>query len=310
LGVTNLNYWMEKPLINKLNIMIKRCEQQNPKQDAVIIVEGSEGEGKTTLASLIGYYAKYKTGRTINIFFRLENLINFSKNTESQIIIWDEPALDALSTDSLNKINKNLIRLLMAVRKKRHFFIFNFTKFYKFSEYIVVDRSLGLIHVYSRKEVQMGHYVYIRRRNLERLYNSWRNSKKRLYKVLCRKRFGGHTGTFRDIFDNGLFDKMDITVNGVPHSTTKTYDLEKDKAISSIGEEEKKKVDKKDVELTNIKIILSKLTLPINFKEELAKQLGISSRTLERWKYLVEKDKKEPETLGKKGFEGDDDNHI
>ena len=278
---------MEKALIKKVDVMINRCTKKSPKRDALIIMEGGEGEGKTTLALLTAYYIKYHTKRPINLFFRLEDVIKFAQNTEKQIIIWDEPALDSLSTDSLNKLNKNLIRLIMAVRKKQHFFILNFTKFYKFSEYIIVDRALALIHVYSRKEIHMGHFVYIKRRNLERLYNTYRTSRKRLYKTLSKTRYGGFRGTFRDIFDNNLFDKMGVTVNGVSNASVEVYDKEKDKAIASIGIEEKENkkesMYKDKVRELQMKIGRLKPPFKVDTQEDYANKLGIHRRTLINW---------------------------
>lgn len=274
--VTDLKYGLENRLIKKLDLMITRCERKQPKKDASIIVEGSEGEGKSSSSVAIAYYIKSKTKRDIHLFFKLESLIQFAQSTEGKIIIWDEPALEFLSIDHYKEINKNLIRLLMTVRKKRHFFIFNFTKFYKFSEYIVVDRSLALIHMYSRNEVEPGRFVYIKRKNLELLYNGYKFSKKRLY-----KRLGSFYGTFPEVLEKH-FDKMHITVENVKNASYKEYELEKDKAILSIGT---KKSNKEKSELRDLKWKISQLKLPIKNKEELASRLGVTDRSIRSWAY-------------------------
>ena len=137
-AVTDLNYYMENRLIKKLDLIIKRCEQKQPKKDACITMEGQEGEGKTNSSLACAYYIKNKTGRDIHLFFRLKPLIDFAKTTERKIIIWDEPALDSLNAEHFKEINRDLTKLLMTVRKKRHIFFWCFTKFYKFNEYIVV----------------------------------------------------------------------------------------------------------------------------------------------------------------------------
>lgn len=111
--VTDLKYFLEEPIVKKLNIMINRCEQQHPKKDAVLIIEGGEGEGKSNTSIVNAYYVKSQTNREIHLFFRLKALIEFAKSTERMIIIWDEPALDALSSDWYKRINKDLITLLM-----------------------------------------------------------------------------------------------------------------------------------------------------------------------------------------------------
>lgn len=223
--VTDLKYALENRLIKKLDLMITRCE----KKDVLLIIEGSEGEGKTNTSEAIAYYLKYKTKRPINMFFRLDKMFEFAKTTKEQIIIWDEPALDSLSTDWFRTKSKDLIRLLMTCRKLKHFLIFNFVKFYKFSEYIVVDRSHGFIHMYIRSNNQEGRFVYIKRKNIEKLYNLYRTKKIRAYRQ-C-KSFGGWIPLIEKHFTH-----LDMTIEGKPHCTIDDYENFKDNAIASIGE--------------------------------------------------------------------------
>ena len=232
--VTDLNYALENRLIKKLDLMIDRCK----KKDVLLILEGSEGEGKTNASEAVAYYIHYKTGRTINMFFRLEGMIEFAKSTDGQLIIWDEPALDSLSTDWYRARSKDLIRLLMVCRKKKHFFIFNFVKFFKFSEYIVVDRAHGFIHMYTKSNGQQGRFVYIRQKNLEKLYNLYRVKKMRGYGV-C-KSFGGWIP-----FIEKHFTHLDITIEGKPHCTIEDYEALKDKGIEGIGKNVKTKPTRK-----------------------------------------------------------------
>ena len=93
---------MDKALKYKMDLMIKRVTQPNPKKDCLLLVEGGEGEGKTNLSLQLAYYVKSQTGRELsnkNIFFRAEALLDFAKSTEEQIIIYDEPSLDMLSSE-------------------------------------------------------------------------------------------------------------------------------------------------------------------------------------------------------------------
>lgn len=221
--VTDKQYHMEERLIKKIDLMIKRCTQPKPERDAVLLVEGGEGEGKTTMSGAIAYYVAFKTGRVFDnsrVFFSAEKIVEFAKTTKEQIIVYDEPALDMLSSDYWKKEQKNLIKLLMVARKNRHFIIFNITKFYKFPEYIIVDRALGMIHVYSRNDVEAGRFVYIKRKAIEYLYNNYRSSKRRDY-----KKYSCIRGTFPDVLD------LVIDVD--------KYNKEKDDAILSVGVAEK-----------------------------------------------------------------------
>ncbi|KKM75456.1 hypothetical protein LCGC14_1390090 [marine sediment metagenome] len=235
--VQPFNYPLDDRLLIKIDLMIDRCVQENPKRDAVLLFEGAEGEGKTTFSIAVGYYIKWKTGREFNhknLFFDLKELIKFAQENEEKIIIWDEPALQALSRDVLTKIVKDLDRLLMMARKKRHFIIINMAYFNKFNEYIVWQRPLGMIHVYSRKEVQAGRYVYIKKKALERLWHSWRRQRKRDYRKYCSKSI---RGTFPDVLNPNYKNNVLSDFN------LKDYEKKKDEAIMLIGSIK----DKKDV---------------------------------------------------------------
>lgn len=252
--------------------MIDRCQ----KKDGLLTIEGSEGEGKTNSSAAIAGYIKDKTGRSINMYFRLKPLIEFAKKTTEKIIIWDEPALDSLSTNWWSETNQDLIRLLMTCRKKKHFFIFNFVKFYKFSEYVNVDRALGMIHMYSRGGVQSGRFIYVRKKNLEKLWNDYRSKKQRNYKKYMS--FGGQM----PLMDK-YFDKLDITIENKPHCTLEDYEKLKDKAIDSIGSGKKKEADRYKILYDKLRYDVSQIQCPVKSKTELAQKLGIAKNTIFNW---------------------------
>ena len=227
--VTRFKYPLETQLVKKLDLMIERCQSKKNKKDVVLLCEGAEGEGKTTLSIALAYYVSEQTGRefdTSHMFFDIEKMIDFAQNTEEQIIIWDEPALQALSTDWASSAVKNLTRLLMMARKKRHFIIINMTKFYKFNEYIVVDRAIALIHVYSRRNIESGRFQYIKKRSLEQLWRDYRFSKKRTYQKHASKII---RGTFPDVlsptYKNNVLSEFE----------NEKYEKAKDAAIMQIG---------------------------------------------------------------------------
>jgi len=262
--VTDLNYYMDDALYTKIKLMIGRCTHKTNKKDALLLIEGGEGEGKTNLAFQIAHVVKHHTGRkftTDNIFYSAEKLVKFAQENTEQIIVYDEPALDMMGGEWWKQEQQNLVKLLMMARKNRHFFIFNITKFYKFNEYIVVDRSIGMIHVYSRHELEPGHFVYIKKKAVEFLFNSYKASKRRDY-----KKYSCLRGTFPD-YVNGIVDM-------------KAYERDKDNAIMSIGT---KKKNKWKQELQDWKKKIGGLKCPIKTKDELAEGLGINKRTLYRW---------------------------
>lgn len=275
--VTDLGYSLEKKLVKKLDLMIQRCTNKVSRKDALLIVEGDEGEGKTNSSEAIAYYVKYKTKRDINMFFRLQSMIDYATTTQEKVIIWDEPSLDFLSNDWYKETSKDLIRMLMTCRKKRHFFLFNLTKFYKFHEYIVVDRALGMLHMYTRKSKQSGRFVYIRKKNLENIYNDYRKSHQRNY-----AKYRSFGGSFPII--EKKIGKLGMFANGEEVKSLDDYERLKDIAIASIS---RKKSNPFRVELKKFKHKIGKLKPPILTKDELVRQLEIDHKTLFNWGRLI-----------------------
>jgi len=267
--VTDLKFSLDKALKKKIDLMIKRCTQKNPKKDSLLLIEGGEGEGKSNFSFQIGYYVHHKTGREFsskNVFFHADKLLKFAQETENQIIIYDEPALDMMGAEWWKQEQLNIVKLLMTARKKRHFFIFNLTKFYKFQEYIVVDRAIGMIHVYSRKEMEPGRFVFIKKKAIEILYNTYKKNKQRLYKKYTTLR-----GSFPDFVEG----TMDIN----------NYERNKNEAIMSIGT---KKVSKDKERLIELKKMIGALDCPIMNKVELCEKLGIGRGTYFNWRNMTE----------------------
>lgn len=292
--VTRFHYPLEKSYLEKLDLMIKRCTTNKSKKDAVLIFEGAEGEGKTTFSVATGFYIAEKTGREFNekhLFFNLRKMIDYAKTTEKKIIIWDEPALEALSTDSRKKVATDLTRLLMMARKKRHFIMINMAKFYKFSEYTIVDRPLALIHVYSRKNIISGRFLYIRKKNLEKLYLDWRYKKQRNYKKYSHPYV---RGSFPDIlnpnYKNNVLSEFNID----------DYEKIKDEAIASIGVEGLKPIQE---QLVIIKYKISQLPKLKGITQQvIGGILGVKRETISTWQRLK---KKHPDLFEEEKIEED-----
>ena len=117
--VTKFKYHLENNLLKKIDMMLLRCSQKNPKRDAVLLCEGEEGQGKSTLSVALGYYAAEKLGRVFNhtrVFFDLNKMIDFLKNSEEEIAVWDEPALHAMSTDTSTKVVRTSVAVASSTR--------------------------------------------------------------------------------------------------------------------------------------------------------------------------------------------------
>ena len=198
--------------------------------DNLLLIDGDEGDGKTNMSMLIAYYVAHTCNREFNlnhVFFDLDELIAFAVKTKEQVIVWDEGALGGLASEWWNKNQKKFIKLMMVARKKKHFWIVNIPKFFKMNEYFVIDRSVGLVHVYMMGGITHGCFVYFNNIQKEKLWEDWKRTRVRSY-----KKWYSFTGRFVMFLGRDRFkDIID----------EKEYDKKKDEAILSIDREEKVK---------------------------------------------------------------------
>lgn len=207
--VTDKQFQMEKFLINKLELIKKRVTER--KLDAVMMVDGDEGFGKTGISILCAYYLSHITKRKFNldhIFFDPKEFIKFINTTKNQIIIWDEAALGGLASSWQNKVQQMLIQTLMTCRFRKHIIFFNCPKFYRLNAYFVMERATGLIHVYSHDKINAGRFIYYKKELLEKMVGMWGKKKTKPYKIFYDRRLRGHfVDAFKlDIIDEDKYD--------------------------------------------------------------------------------------------------------
>jgi Txe/YoeB family toxin of Txe-Axe toxin-antitoxin module len=89
---------------------------------------------------------------------------------------------------------------------------------------------MALIHVYSRRNIQSGRFVYIRKKKLEALWRDYRYKKRRSYKQHSSKKI---RGTFPNILDENYKN------NVLSDFDNDAYEKAKDEAIRSIGDKKK-----------------------------------------------------------------------
>jgi hypothetical protein len=256
-----------KEMLDLFSIRLKK------KRDALLLIDGNEGEGKSNMATTCGAYMGEILGRPYtvdNVFFDINKMLEFAINTKEQIIHWDEGALGGLASEWWNKNQIQFIKLLMVARKKKHFFIICIPKFYKLTEYIACDRSLGLAHVYSADNLEQGRFTYYNSMSKEKLYDNWKRK---------------HMKTFRTGYNfHGRFtETLPVVLN------EDLYEKKKDEAILSMGE--KTKLDKN---LIKFKEVEEKILLCDEISAELKGFfLGNTERTIENKKGDLKRKKRE-----------------
>jgi len=137
--------------------------------DFVIVIDGYERSGKSTLAQQIATYLDL----TFNLEHIVFNGVEFEKVTKgypaNTAIIFDEGFGDLTSRKWMNKLNHSIIKMLTEIGYKNLFLIIVLPTYYDLVKYIAIHRSRVLIHVYDN--------------NFERGYFAWydREKKKDLF---------------------------------------------------------------------------------------------------------------------------------
>ena len=253
-------------LTKKLDLMCKKVTKYN--FDNLIIIDGDEGFGKTNLASAVCGYVALKTKRELtnaNVFFLIDDLIDYAVRNKEKIIWWDEAALGGLASEGYTHIQTKLLKLLYVARKKKHFYVFVIPKFYKLKE-AIIDRSIALLHCYSRDGITRGRFSYYKTANMDKLFEYWYKKKEKGY-----SQFYNHLGSFSKVLPKVI--------------NSRKYELQKDQAILSIGGDQfnKKNNALSKAKQENINLKRQIATIPDISNQKMAKMMGISRRTLKRW---------------------------
>jgi hypothetical protein len=155
-----LNNVLEKKLIPDL---------KNKDKDAVIVIDGGEGAGKSTLAFQIGK----KVDQTLDLNRVTFNAEEFRaailKAKKGQCVIYDEAFTGLSSRAALSGVNRVLVSLMMQMRQKNLFVIVVLPTFFLLEKYVALFRTRILIHVYENKGIR-GYFRIYNRKKKKNLY--------------------------------------------------------------------------------------------------------------------------------------------
>ena len=163
-----ISYYMDDRL--KRNIDLKIIPSLHKKdKDCVLVIDGGEGTGKSTLAGQIGKYVD-NTLNLKRITFSPEEFRDaVLKAKKGQCIIYDEAFTGLSSRASLSGINRVLVSLMMQMRQKNLFIILVLPTFFLLDKYAALFRTRALIHVYENKGIR-GYFRLYNHRLKKMLY--------------------------------------------------------------------------------------------------------------------------------------------
>lgn len=159
-----LDTFLKKKLDNIKMVMGKEW-------DAMIVIDGIEGSGKSTLSFVCGWYITNGKLTLDNICEGTEDAIEkLNKLPDRSVLIIDEGSLMFSSKEVMNREQKRIIKIFNVIRQKKMCLIIVAPSFFELNKYISVDRSRFLLHVYTNKKLERGKFSYFGQKKKRKLY--------------------------------------------------------------------------------------------------------------------------------------------
>ena len=152
-----LEYYMDGRLQRNLDKVKKRINKKD--MDYVMVVDGSEGSGKSIQAGQIGKYVDPTLNLNRFCFNSSEFVKAIQNAKKGQCVIFDEAFSGLSSRAALSQVNKLIVELMMEMRQKNLFVIIVLPSFFLLDKYVALWRARALIHIYFGKNYQRGFFV-------------------------------------------------------------------------------------------------------------------------------------------------------
>jgi len=166
--VEKSDFWIDKFLYEKLQ-NLKMIQEKE--WDGVILIDGKERSGKSTLGMICGWYLSNGNITERNFARGLSDAaLKISELPDKSVLVVDEGSTLFSSKDSSTQLQKKLIKILDVVGQKNLIIIICLPCFFDLNKTIAVRRSLFLCHVYPDDKYDRGQYAFWGERPKARLY--------------------------------------------------------------------------------------------------------------------------------------------
>lgn len=164
----NKSCWIDNFLLQRLE-NVKKIIRRN--WDCVILIDGMERSGKSTLGMTCGWYlAKGKFGYE-NVASDSDDAIRKCESLpDKSVLMLDEGSLIFSSKDTMKAEQKKLIKIMNVIGQKNMIFIVVLPSFFELNKFIAVNRSRFLLHVYTDKKMRRGKFTYFGEKKKRILY--------------------------------------------------------------------------------------------------------------------------------------------
>ena len=249
----------------------KHMQEKN--NDVVIIIEGLEGSGKSTLQGMILEFISDGRFDPKNDLVGADYLDGLEKIERAKKRGWlgfDEGNVFFLATETTKREHRDLHKIFSIFRQKNLFVVICLPSFFRLGTYFAIDRSVGLVRTYFKKS-RKGYFCYYGRSRKDKLYTVG----KRTYNPNAVKpRLKGRFTTCYKL-------------------ETQEYKNFKENTLSTEIEKAREKFKKPPTKFELEQKILKDF-VEKNFKyktKELASMLGVGERRIQQLKKMIREDK-------------------
>lgn len=203
-----ISYYLDERLKKNLDTKVIPDLGKRDK-DIVLLIDGHEGSGKSTLGLQIGKYIDPTL--TINrIVFSAEDFRDaVLKAKKGQVIVYDEAFTGLSARSSLSGVNKVLVSLMMQMRQKNLCVIIILPTLFLLDKYVGIFRSKALIHVYETGG-NRGYFRIYNQKRKKLLYLFGSKTYNYAPKIGKKKLFTRFKGRFYGVFALGDEKEEDL----------------------------------------------------------------------------------------------------
>ena len=168
------NFYLDGYLKEKLD-NVKRIIKKN--WDCVILIDGKERAGKSTLGFTCAWYLSDGTITIENLAKDTDDAIKKIETLpDKSILMIDEGSLSFSSKDAMRNEQKKIMKILDVVGQKNLTIIIILPSFFELAKAIAVRRSRFLLHVYTDEELMRGRFAYFGEQTKPKLYDYGRKN--------------------------------------------------------------------------------------------------------------------------------------
>jgi hypothetical protein len=235
-GTYRQGYYLHDKLHYYLdNYFIKGVDYHH---DAIAVITGLEGTGKSTFVQAIAHYCGASRGQPLkldNIVFTGKDLMNSIDNAAPYTpIIFDEAIMNMGSQDFGTDIQKILIKKFTLIRKKRLFIFIVIPSFFMLRKYFAIFRTKIMLNCVCPDGIQRGYFRFYSHKKKKQLWH--RGIKEMDMSGVVPDFTGRFTNTYGYFVDS------------------KEYEAKKDEATKTLTGEEKDEKEKLKEQFEDIKL--------------------------------------------------------